>query len=540
MAPYTAGGRSPKCSVPVELWDIILREDVSDEALLSIATVCHLFHAISIRIALQNSGLSHSVYAEEELRLTPYTLRLLHLSFRTFAVRKMDVTLAGADNNLHRDLVLLHDVVRASKHLEQLDIRFGCDLLDAKTTPNQATVLRALAKVLGSLADRVSGPVIVLFEEAVFDCRPSDVASWNLDVLDGQFCAEMTPLTAEQRARNPPGSMFHRTEATLSSGQQTYIFSLDTLASVSIDCTPTVDTRPFSLITLDPPRISFLNICPARKAGIAGDAAAVILSYARLPVLRNLRVDFQPNILPVFTDFLQRHPTIEKLTATDFASGNSLIGAADSPLEPPFPPLAHSGITTLDTDCFSTSGALPSTLPSLASSPKLCALSYHLRHRPNPCIIQGFVHDLRILSRLPPDRDISLTFEMSQDDESYEGDAAYWYQHPAVLALAPALQCVRKLELSVHSVREARHMLTFTALLPALPSLYIAVFSQKSLERYLQDEPELLDEAEKRAAAQQQARELEEKAQWATEFAAEVREKLGGGVPVVNVQVKIY
>ncbi|KAJ7049787.1 hypothetical protein C8F01DRAFT_1264827 [Mycena amicta] len=119
-------------------------------------------------------------------------------------------------------------------------------------------------------------------------------------------------MTGEQDAQNPPGLMFDRTKATLYIEKQTYILAGHPLPRSLLY--PTIDNRPFPLITLDPPRISFLKICLARKAGIAGDAAAVILEYTRLPVLRNLRVDFQPNILPIFTHCLQRHPMIEKLT----------------------------------------------------------------------------------------------------------------------------------------------------------------------------------------------------------------------------------
>ncbi|KAJ7064038.1 hypothetical protein C8F01DRAFT_1130151 [Mycena amicta] len=559
MAPYQATRArvaqrvpiSPQAILPVELWDAVLQEDISDDELLSIATVCHLFHAISIPIALKHSGLTRSVFADEHLRLTPCILRTLHLSLATFAVRSLDVHLEA--DTIHRDLVLLRDLVLASKNLQNLQLRLGCDILAPAMPSGQVGIL---TDILAALVERTSGATAVLTDQNIFSCRPEHVASWNLLAIGGQFSPDITPLSDIQRKQkvfyDDDSSCFRQTEAIVFNGERRYVNAVRSLCSVSVDCAATIgDDRPLSLITLNMAEIASITL-----NSVDSDAVFGVLAHACLPALTAVYVYLKDDFITLpFTDFLLRHPTVQRLHFSDsfrFIKPQIQISndAVDSENENAgaelFPPLQHPGIYKLHAECLGTQGHIPSGLASLATSPNLRELGYYLPCSPSPALLVHFTDELRVMSTLMQNVSLSLSFssprplvglpplQLTPAGEKSTGNdnRRAWYQDPAVLAIVPTLQCVGNLSLSLNSIAEARAMLDWIEVLPALASLDIRVCRPETTVRLMQPPYGVGDDAGEEAVKRRERDALE-----AGEFKEEVRAKLGLGI---NVDVTIF
>ncbi|KAF7304512.1 hypothetical protein HMN09_00853800 [Mycena chlorophos] len=535
----TRSQRLTTAVLPVELWELALSQDFSVEELLVLATVSRVFHGLAIRVALRKSGLSSRVYTDEEINCPSLVLRILHLSFSTFAVCHLDVEFELA--NVHRDLRALEAIVPFCRSLKKLHIRFSGDILTSQEQTKTADLL-VLMRILASLVAKPDGgaPVVVLFGTKMWQCQAKDVATWNLERKGAQFAAQMTPLTAQQLAQPrhyvDDESYWRRTEATVYNGASTYFQHLAELVSATVDCSLRWKNNPCSLITLNPPNATFFRLSQPSAEVDGGAILPAVLAQATLPHLSLIDIEFPLRAMPAdISAFLLRHSEIDTLKVRTRALGRKPRDGDGDENCSEMAPLAHPTLTSLKITGFLRDPVDPSPLQHLVQSPNLRNLAYNMPAWLGDAPVDAFADELGIMASIPGPVSLKLSLarhyfrRRDHDRDGWESDgdgddttadgsqSQFWYQHPRVTAVLPTLHCVQELEVTINSRSEGHRLLEFVRLLPGVVELRFLIHPDERLRLRSAEEGDAVKAEAMRARMQEWERRAEEFAEWARE-----------------------
>nr|GAT46660.1 predicted protein [Mycena chlorophos] len=503
----TRSQRLTTAVLPVELWELTLSHDFSVEELLVLATVSRVFHGLAIRVALRKSGLSSRVYTDEEINCPSLVLRILHLSFSTFAVCHLDIEFQLA--NVHRDLRALEAIMPFCRSLEKLHIGFSGDVL-ASQEQNKTADLPVLMRILASLVAKPDGnaPVVVLFKATMWQCQAKDVREWNLDRIGAQFSADITLLTKQQLAQpshyGDDARYWRRMEATVYNGTSTYFRHLTELVSVTVDCSLRWKDNPCSLIAFNPPNVTFFRLSQPSAEVDGGAILPAVLAQATLPHLSYIDIEFPLRATPAdISAFLLRHPQIDTLKVRNRPPiRKPREEDADGENCSEITPLALPSLTSLKITGFLHDPVDPSPLKHLVQSPSLCKLVYNMPAWLGDAPVDAFAHELATMASVPGSVSLKLRltrlyFRRDRDawesDDTPDADGAqaqsqFWYQHPRVTAVLPTLHCVQDLEVMINSRSEGHRVLEFVRLLPGVVNLRFLIHPDERLRVRTADE----------------------------------------------------
>ncbi|KAF7314113.1 hypothetical protein HMN09_00570400 [Mycena chlorophos] len=512
--------------LPAELWDLVLGGDFTEEQLLVLATVCRLFSAFSVVHAFKARGEN---ITSTEMRLDPYLLRVLHVSFDFRPLNAHTIHVELGPDKLLRSLHLLHTVVKEiAPNLRKLNIRFGCDLLAANAAhgSDKAEVLSQVTAILAHLAKRQAGSAILVGQVTMFPFHPDHIASWNLALPPAQFTATgRATLNTEQRRR----VLFItglRTEATRYDGECRSIPSVQKIEFASIELVDG-DIHPVALVRLAPPTdITSFHISAPSSEKLTTDQVATVLRFSDFPQLETVLFGINqlsdPRLLPIGRDFLQRHPSLKRITVTDFFGASVGVPRNYPYAAPPIvasDPFVHAGVETLQLKASSGNVATFRALRSMVRCPAMHDISYTLPKRVSPEVHAELMHDLRSIGESVHAVSVSFQIHLSSSRQARKNTVSgCWYAHPEALTVAASMYSLQTLELQVHSLTEARQFLGWAERLPNLGHLTFRItrpttfltrrFALSRVEDDDADEP--IQDADRAAA----------------EFAEEVRERL--------------
>ncbi|KAJ7210768.1 hypothetical protein GGX14DRAFT_542917 [Mycena pura] len=217
------------------------------------------------------------------------------------------------------------------------------------------------------------------------------------------------------------------------------------------------------LLTINPTMVTVLRLHLPHPAFTSEELSAALVELS-VPSLRTVYIcadAIDPSSLRLFLD---RHSGIKSVEYAGFSREG-----AQRPLF--HPPLAHPGLTTLETTAHGnrSSGRL---LAALETSPNLHTFCFRFSCFPTAANLAGLIRDLQRLSART--RETTLRLHLWNRD-GRTGGARFWVAHPDVRAVAQTLHCVQTVNLLTWSVKTAERTLPWLALLPAVSAVHFTL-----------------------------------------------------------------
>ncbi|KAJ7748078.1 hypothetical protein B0H16DRAFT_1888547 [Mycena metata] len=444
--------RSPnaaKAALPMELWDIIIRE-IADEDVLRMSAVCSAFNAFAISEYLARNNISP---AAKEISGPAYLIHPLQLSCVPLLVEHLVCHFRHFD--VRRDLSSLQQFVPRAQSLRSLKLSFGGSLLRAHQNDripveySSRELMGTFCRVLFGMARKAAGPVVVVGQFGMFMCRAEEIAGWRLDALQFNPVSERNALTTRIRgtsttitlrttmriADTPPREVFMRAEV------------LNDLRTVNV----WVHDAPGVTYTMLVFNISDIKLLDLADSTIPDEQLTAVLRDLTLPSLRILNISRSSVDPTALGGFLARHPKLQEFTSLAPKPSSPLIS---SPLA--HPQLSRIEATGTDNICLA--------MDALHFSPLLCTFVFTLTHDAANSL-NNLSPAFRLLSQRSLNAHLKLTIFESPDNPSSMDEPLF---DDEAAPIARALHCVYSVVISCSSTDVGIRTLPWLILLPNL------------------------------------------------------------------------
>ncbi|KAJ7702646.1 hypothetical protein B0H17DRAFT_118197 [Mycena rosella] len=443
---------SEHSSLPMELWDLVFQH-LPDTALLITAAVCRFFNERCILIQLLTNGIAmHSVLAGD-LDVDSHLLAALQRSFFIAPIVRLVCRFPDPTLEVGRHLRILEDIIGRSQGLQQVDLHFSGDLLQAAYEGSLDTVVVAFREVICALSAKRSGPAIFLDSLQTLACWPGDLRAWQFHECLFTLHApnarakkirwlQRLALTNQQHSsrtvENHSGESFP--SFTIARMQSVHMRSLGSLSGPVNSCTLIVNDA-------ETRRRLWLG---GKDFPLSSAELTSILPHLTLPKLADLHIHERTINPSILSDFLRRHPAIARISYTPEQPRLS-----DILVEPPveLPELIYIGSHAAQT--------IPQLLDGLApSSPEEIGVPFIRRTRSTRTELKAA---LRSIAARRSRTCLVLTVEDVTND--------YIPLDSEEKTIAQSLRCVNAAVVRVHGIDQARSVLPWLVQLPALRRL---------------------------------------------------------------------
>ncbi|KAJ7038969.1 hypothetical protein C8F04DRAFT_1088103 [Mycena alexandri] len=442
---------SAKPALPMELWDIIIRE-ITDKDLLRASAVCSAFNAFAISeyLARNNASpaaknISGPAYIIHPLQLSCVPLPVEHLvcHFRHYDVR--------------RDLLSLQRFVPRAQSLRDLELSFGGSLLHAHRhdrIPAEYSVRELMGifcRVLSGMASKAAGPVVVVGQFAMFVCCAEEIAGWRLDALQFNPLSERKALTAKIRGLSggPSTTITLRMSGTQPEPltREQVLKNLRTV-NVWVHDAPGVD---YTILVFN---ISSITLLDLNESPIPDEQLAVVLRDLTLPYLEMLSISRSGIDPTALGGFLARQARLRQLTSFAQKPSSPLISS----------PLAHPTLNRIEA---TGTENICLAMDALYLSPLLDTFMFSYKHGVSSSL-SNLTPAFRLLSQRSSTAHLELTIyesspdfnpSSSMDEPLFNDEAAY---------TARTLHCVYSVVISCSSADMGVRTLPWLVLFPSL------------------------------------------------------------------------
>ncbi|KAJ7455788.1 hypothetical protein FB451DRAFT_1564817 [Mycena latifolia] len=469
--------------LPPEVWELVL-EELTDEGLLAAARVCSAFNDRCISIHLGRNGITHGSLSSGTLNIHSHLLAVLQLSRLTPQIRTL-VCHFWAFNVL-RDIRFLREFIIRSPKITELRVSFADNLIDAHTVDtlfpySQHALLTEFCNVVRAMVATTTAPIFVIISRFIDRVRLRDLADWGLRhslywrglnlvghaVWIGAVRAMLRAKRTHPRLFLPvwTGGTRQRREYTRH------------LRSVEVHAVPATseESGPFTLIVFEADTAKSLDL---GRSWISGEAAIPdaqltrIISLITLPSLRTLWInqDVDPAIL---LQFMCRHPTIRSIRYT--VKGPEGLPAFDSSTDElekqqarrllTSAPLALPALSYLACRETAHTSVL---LDTFGLSPQLSSIDIGFE-RFSFLQVTSLKRALRRLSLHPA----VITFHLSTLYKTGE----HWPIDDEERRIVGCLYSLRSICISAREMAEVQPLIPWLAMLPALASIEVSVYS---------------------------------------------------------------
>ncbi|KAJ7718938.1 hypothetical protein B0H16DRAFT_1608145 [Mycena metata] len=435
-----------KAALPMELWDIIIRE-ITDEDLLRASAVCSAFNAFAISEYLARNNISTSA---KEISGPAYLIHPLQLSCVPLPVEHLVCHFRHFD--VRRDLLSLQHFIPRAQSLRDLELSFGGSLLRAHRNDripveySSRELMGIFSRVLSGMASKAAGPVVVVDQFAMAMCRAEEIAQWRLQ-LNPAF--ERKALTT--RIRGALVTIGLRTKPRIAGTPQFDPLmreqTLKDLRTVNI----WVHDAPGVNCTMLIFNIPYIRRLDLTDSPVSDEQLTAVLWNLTLPSLEILNISRSGVDPTALRSFLARHPGLQQFTSLAPKPSSPLISS----------PLAHPQFSRIEA---TGTENICLAMDALHLSPLLNTFVF-IPTRDAASSLNSLIPAFRLLSQRSLDAHLELTiFESpsspsSLDEPLFDDEAA---------SIARALHCVCSVVISCSSVDMGIRTLPWLILFPGL------------------------------------------------------------------------
>ncbi|KAJ7098461.1 hypothetical protein C8R43DRAFT_251450 [Mycena crocata] len=442
--------------LPLEVWEVVFQHvELSAHSTPAIARVCRPFNQLGIAQYLLRAGVSSKALAEGDINIASQHLPILQISC-CLSLKRL-----SCDVWLHRDFTALQKTIANFPHLRQISLAFLENVLAREPTTDGArplrsatrqSRLRALCDIIQTISSRIGERGVLLNQEMLFRFLPDDIPQWQLYQKDRPPLAKARNLLR----RSPEMPVYAVVRDSL--GRPTKITLPSSLHSLSITEFPSATgSQPSSpLLILNP------QFADALRLGPSGTSLALhsLTSLELTPILPHL-------VMPALTYLFVETKTVDPASLGKFIQHHSdlrwfLYGppTADKHMRPPPIPILGSypiSLPLLLSIAVTDPLQLISILDTLGHSPCLYEFGFHF-HQDTATSTSNLTSALRRIALHP--RHTKLVLRLGTTSKRALADDER--------AVAQSLHRVVRIDVECSSVSEARALLPWLDLLPAL------------------------------------------------------------------------
>ncbi|KAJ7754105.1 hypothetical protein B0H16DRAFT_1886777 [Mycena metata] len=369
----------PQNLAPIELWTAIFHEVTSNKDLLQIATVCIAFNALCIRIFLARNCFPPEFPVS--VNIPHRCLSALHLALPPPSFPFQQITCHVPSSGLSRNLRLIKEITTRSKDLRQLHLDFGeVNLVRAPAAADKSSfrshriLLGTFCGILADMANRVSGPVIVLYRGRIFSCPPEDIPGWQLHIFrfsPSKRLIARAPHVLKLEEKPRPSTSDWSRWATIRShkGEKCYVQAFTKLHTSTIQSI-SGPLQSFTMLTIDAASVVYLSLDSPK---LSSQALSAAIAHVSLPSLSRIYIDTDTIDPGALGQFLINHPS---LTEVFYSMSSALVD----------PPISHPNLKIIE---FSECGSAGRAIAGLDTSPRLNEFSFSVAICPGPVELAG-------------------------------------------------------------------------------------------------------------------------------------------------------